>query len=568
MASVASSRRTWLQAAFQCPDLAIADLEIMISGAELDLDTPLAPRDWLAKLKEDEKARQSRVLVQNAVASTILLIGVGALLVAGKKVKQTFQQVRRKLHKRPSQRNRSHSIKSTDVPMMFFANGESSGSSEHSKHSLSSHAGTEATQKGASGFEPLWDPDFISPDSLEFAHRPDGSVWVLGSGSFGQVIKGVRDGVHDVALKISTCKLDTNSEAFTREVALLKSCRNSNIVQFQGVCVVDDCVWLVMEYMGGGNLYSLLMNSRGWQWNQRAAVMGLDIARGVAYLHSKSVIHLDLKSANILLTADGRAKIADVGLAHMMKENRTHASNLAMGTFAWMAPEVILSGRAGYSADIFSLGVILWELVTGEVPQRGRMRALRSPEDCPEPVASLVTECLSSDPRERPTAKDVAVRLRAIVGQGRLREHLSSSGLDQSGLTSPSSGLSLRNYSGTNGIRPPCSIASVRPSFGKISAPPVLERAPGDASYDEFAAPVPAFSPFSVLASKALSTSTCPSGDLTAADFPSSDGLLPLPGVLENVPDPLNPSVTRRKSREQHAVSPSDLPGSWIMDAG
>lgn len=195
----------------------------------------------------------------------------------------------------------------------------------------------------------------------------------------------------------------------------------------------------------------------------------------------------------------------------------------------------------------------------------GHILIFRSPEDCPESVATLVAECLSSNPRERPTAKDVAVRLRTTVGQGRLREHLSSSGLDQSGLTSPSSGLSLRNYSGNNMSKPPCSALSVRPLQGKASFPAVAEQSPGDVSYEDFSVPVPAISPFSVLASKALSTSTCPSGDLTAADFPFSDGALQLLETMDNGPESLNPAVTAPPSREPQPGN--DLPGSWIMDA-
>eukprot|EP00884_Botryococcus_braunii_P017386 jgi/Botrbrau1/4330/Bobra.0232s0020.2 len=317
----------------------------------------------------------------------------------------------------------------------------------------------------------------------------------VGCASKSNVIKGVRDGLHDVALKISFCKLDTTSEAFAKEVALLKSCRNSNIVQFFGVCLVDDCVWLVMEYMAGGNLYNFLLNSRGWHWNQRAALMALDIARGVAYLHSQSVIHLDLKSANVLLTNDGRAKIADVGLAHMMKENRTHASNLGMGTFAWMAPEVILHGRAGYSADVFSLGVILWELVTGEVPERGRMRELRSPEDCPEAVATLIGQCMLSDTRQRPTAKSVAVQLRTIVSQNRLSGRPSGSMLDLSSVSTPTS---LRNYSGSNLSKASCSGGNFPRNLEKVSATPLMCNKPLD---EEQSSHAPSMSPFFLLAS-------------------------------------------------------------------
>jgi hypothetical protein len=192
----------------------------------------------------------------------------------------------------------------------------------------------------------------------------------------------------------------------------------------------------------------------------------------------------------------------------------------------------------------------------------------RSPDDCPELVATLVAECLSSDPRQRPTAKDVAVRLRTIVGQGRMREHLSGGSFhDHSGLTTPSSGLSLKNFSGNCMARTQCSVVSARPSLSKISANLVynttLDRTPGE---EEFSVPVPSISPFSVLASKALSTSTCPSGDLTAADFPSSDGTRRLSLANDTAQEGVNLAEGTTEITENVTPSAENLPGSWIME--
>eukprot|EP00884_Botryococcus_braunii_P015128 jgi/Botrbrau1/23616/Bobra.55_2s0011.1 len=264
-------------------------------------------------------------------------------------------------------------------------------------------------------FDALWDADIIPPQTLAICRRPDGTPWHLGCGSFGQVVKGVRDGVHEVALKISRPGL--SRELIIREMSLLKSCKNSNIVQFLGVCHRRDSLWLVMEYMPGGDLHSFLKRQKNWSWGPRAAELALDISRGLAYLHSQRVIHMDLKSGNVLLTSGGLAKVADVGMAHILAESRTHGSNLEMGTFAYTAPEIILYGKGGWSADIYSLGVILWELVTGKVPVRARMRKLRSPDDCPEAVAQLVKQCTASDPLLRPTAIDVAQTLKSLASE-------------------------------------------------------------------------------------------------------------------------------------------------------
>eukprot|EP00884_Botryococcus_braunii_P009799 jgi/Botrbrau1/18820/Bobra.0841s0001.1 len=200
-----------------------------------------------------------------------------------------------------------------------------------------------------------------------------------------------------------------------KEVGFLKNCRNSNVVQFQGVCLHKASAWLVMEYMPGGDLQSFLAQQKDWTWCHRAAVLARDIARGMAYLHSQRVIHMDLKSRNVLLSSDGHAKIADVGMAHLLTESRTHGSNLEMGTFAYVAPEVILEGKAGHSADVYCFGVILWELATGKVPVRGEVSDVRWPQDCPEEVARLVVQCLSASPSDRPTARDLAIQLQGVA---------------------------------------------------------------------------------------------------------------------------------------------------------
>eukprot|EP00884_Botryococcus_braunii_P023403 jgi/Botrbrau1/9747/Bobra.0388s0034.1 len=256
---------------------------------------------------------------------------------------------------------------------------------------------------------PLWDTDIIHPHSLELATRHDGSVWVLGSGSFGQVIKAIRDGVHDVAVKVSNSNF--SREALIKEVEVLRNCRNSNVVQFQGACLVGHNVWLVMEYMPGGDLRSFLARQEKWTWGPRAEVLALDIARGMAYLHSQRVLHLDLKSGNVLLTTDGHAKIADVGIAQLLGESQSHCSNLELKMLPYLAPEVIVKGKANYSADVYSFGVILWELVTGKAPVTGRNLDLRALDGCPERVAQLVAKCLSHNSLDRPTAKEVALQL-------------------------------------------------------------------------------------------------------------------------------------------------------------
>eukprot|EP00884_Botryococcus_braunii_P003547 jgi/Botrbrau1/13193/Bobra.0351s0006.1 len=263
---------------------------------------------------------------------------------------------------------------------------------------------------GMSDISDSW--DIIQAAEINVQEQ-DGHEWLLGEGSYGKVFKGLRDGVQDVAIKVFKGEAK-HAENFNKEIQLLRSCRSSHIVQFQGMAKVEEDVWLLMEFMEKGNLSDALAKDPNARWYQKGGQIAMDIAQGMAFLHSRGVIHLDLKSPNVLLKRDYTAKIADVGLSHIIGSH-SHASQLMAGSFHWMAPEVMVYRRATYKADVFSFGVILWEICTGESPRRGRLRPLQAPDDCPQEVADLVNQCLQQDFNLRPTAKEAIFILRDIL---------------------------------------------------------------------------------------------------------------------------------------------------------
>lgn len=123
----------------------------------------------------------------------------------------------------------------------------------------------------------------------------------------------------------------------------------------------------------------------------------------------------DVKSANVLLTRDGTAKLADVGMAHLLLSKSYASSVYSHGTYAWSAPEMLSGRRCSDKADVYSWGVVLWEVCTGEVPVRGHMRAFKVPEECPVEVELLHLRCMSEDPEERPTAKEIVTILTRVL---------------------------------------------------------------------------------------------------------------------------------------------------------
>ena len=170
-------------------------------------------------------------------------------------------------------------------------------------------------------------------------------------------------------------------------------------------------IMLVTEYLPRGDLWRALSKDAGhvFSWYRRGRAVALDVVRGLAFMHSKKVMHLDLKSANILLGRDGTAKVADVGLAKILTRDATHVS--MEGTFDWAAPEVLSGQGVSEKADIYSLGVVLWEIVSGERPHMRQMRPLRVSDECPAEVAAVVSACRAVDPSARPTAREVYAAL-------------------------------------------------------------------------------------------------------------------------------------------------------------
>lgn len=258
---------------------------------------------------------------------------------------------------------------------------------------------------------------------------------IIGVGGFGKVYRGTwKD--QEVAVKAARQDPDEDITATAasvkQEAKLFSMLQHPNIIKLEGVCLEEPNLCLVMEYARGGTLNRVLTGRRipphilvNW---------AVQIARGMHYLHEGAVvpiIHRDLKSSNILLLEKienddiGRKtlKITDFGLA---REWHKTTKMSAAGTYSWMAPEVIKSSLFSKGSDVWSYGVLLWELLTGEVPYRGidglavaygvavNKLTLPIPSTCPEPFAKLMEECWDQDPHVRPSFSCILEQLSAI----------------------------------------------------------------------------------------------------------------------------------------------------------
>ncbi|KAL4442409.1 hypothetical protein ABPG77_004993 [Micractinium sp. CCAP 211/92] len=259
----------------------------------------------------------------------------------------------------------------------------------------------------------------VLPGEVELLRRPgkEGEDWVLGEGASGRVVKALLHGQPVAAKQCALCSAEAQ-EAFVAEALCLLQLSHSNVVALRGVCLAGHSGTLLLEYCDGRDLHSVLRlraagsQERLFSWRRHGRRVARDVARALAYLHSQGVVHMDIKSSNCMLTASGTAKLADLGLAR--RQTKPAFSQLPpVGTFEWAAPEVLAGGRNCTSAvDIYSFGVLLWEIVTGERPVRGALRMPR-PDECPADIANLILACGEPSPEARPTAAEVLRRLRA-----------------------------------------------------------------------------------------------------------------------------------------------------------
>ncbi|XP_011882745.1 PREDICTED: mitogen-activated protein kinase kinase kinase 7-like isoform X2 [Vollenhovia emeryi] len=240
---------------------------------------------------------------------------------------------------------------------------------------------------------------------------------VVGKGSFGVVWKGKWRG-QDVAVK--HINSEGEKKAFTVEVRQLSRVAHPNIVKLYGASTRNP-VCLVMEYAEGGSLYNVLhCNPQPHYTISHAMSWTLQCARGVAYLHNmkpKPLIHRDLKPPNLLLVMGGQMlKICDFGTACDLNTYMTNNK----GSAAWMAPEVFEGSRYTEKCDVFSWGIILWEVLTRKKPfddiGASAYRIMwavhigqRPPliEGCPKPIESLMTRCWQKAPEERPSMDEI-----------------------------------------------------------------------------------------------------------------------------------------------------------------
>ena len=289
---------------------------------------------------------------------------------------------------------------------------------------------------------------------------------ILGRGAFGTVYLA-HDTLLDrpVAIKELTLTAQTDEVTFKRflqEARAAGGLNHPHIVTVHALKVVEPNVYLVMEYLAGGSLRALL-EERGRLPVEDAARIAADVCEGLAAAHAKGIIHRDVKPGNILLAEDGRAKVGDFGIAHVPRGaegTRLTQAGFQPGTLIYMSPEQIRGQQVDGRSDVYQVGALLYEMLTGQhyvnlgaLERRARETAgsnvmlfqarlfellsegicERTPEricrmrpDVPECMGEAVVSALTKRMEERPIARELGQALRQALVEERVESPLVS----------------------------------------------------------------------------------------------------------------------------------------------
>jgi serine/threonine protein kinase len=231
-----------------------------------------------------------------------------------------------------------------------------------------------------------------------------------------------------VAFKVLPDTLRENPQAlknFLREAKSAAMLNHPGIVTVFDAGEQDGVFFIAMEYVDGNTIKDII-KKRGKIAVGGIAHVTIQMCEGLAYAHEQKIVHRDIKSANVMWTRDRKIKIMDFGLAKVVEEVRNHTT-VVSGTPYYMSPEQTLGKNVTHLTDIYSLGVMIFELATGALPFReGNLtyHHVHTPPpdprefnaELPEPIAQIILRCLEKEPAARyQSALEIAEALKAVV---------------------------------------------------------------------------------------------------------------------------------------------------------
>lgn len=281
-------------------------------------------------------------------------------------------------------------------------------------------------------------PDYIETkyviDEWEVPRESVEILEELGLGNFGMVYRGVYDKTTPVAIKtISKTASQREKNEFLNEASVMKNFSTFHIIKLIGVVSIENPPFVIMELMENGDLKTYLRRIRDTHLVPdacRIMRMAAEIADGMAYLESKKYVHRDLAARNCMVSKNLVCKIGDFGMARDVYETDYYKiGRKGLLPIRWMAPENLSDGVFTSDSDVWSFGVVLYEILTlAEIPYQGfsneevlshvlHKGTLNIPRNCPENIQKIMEKCFKWRPNDRPTFMEIVSELEPFLGQ-------------------------------------------------------------------------------------------------------------------------------------------------------
>eukprot|EP01102_Stenamoeba_stenopodia_P008171 TRINITY_DN2329_c0_g1_i1.p1 TRINITY_DN2329_c0_g1~~TRINITY_DN2329_c0_g1_i1.p1 ORF type:complete len:1416 (-),score=301.38 TRINITY_DN2329_c0_g1_i1:218-4465(-) len=257
----------------------------------------------------------------------------------------------------------------------------------------------------------------VSADEIEFGK-------MIGRGAYGEVYEGKFRGKR-VAIKklLGTIRQEDVFKSFVKEIEFLAKFKNPHVLEFHAACLEHPNLCVVTDFMDRGTVNDVV-TKENVEW-KRIVNMAIDAAKGLQYMHENKILHKDIKSFNFLVANDYRVVIADFGCSEEIDPNDNKAGLL--GTFNWMPPEAFDPGVYDTKSDIFSYGMVLWEMLTAQIPYgtvNNQLMVLQLidsaerphiPAAAPETFANLIRACWDASPEKRPDWNEIITTLESLL---------------------------------------------------------------------------------------------------------------------------------------------------------